>query len=185
MIVIGITGTIGAGKGTVVDYLVKNYGFQHYSVREFITEEIKHRGLPVNRDTMTQVSNDLRSQHGASYTVDELYRRAVSSGQDSIIESVRTLGEVEVLRKHGAALLAVDADTRLRYERVSKRASETDRISYEKFLSDEARESTSSNPAEQNLPECIKQADFLLTNNGSIEDLSRQVDEAINKITTR
>ena len=45
MITIGITGTLGAGKGTIVDYLVKNRGFVHYSVRAFITEEIKRRGL--------------------------------------------------------------------------------------------------------------------------------------------
>ena len=33
MIIIGITGTLGAGKGTIVDYLVKQKGFVHYSVR--------------------------------------------------------------------------------------------------------------------------------------------------------
>lgn len=40
MIIIGITGTLGAGKGTVVEYL-KTKGFKHFSVREFLTQEIK------------------------------------------------------------------------------------------------------------------------------------------------
>ena len=44
MIIIGITGTLGAGKGTIVDYLCKKRGFLHYSVREFLVEEIKNRG---------------------------------------------------------------------------------------------------------------------------------------------
>ena len=43
MITIGITGTLGAGKGTIVDYLIKNRGFVLYSVRSFITEEINRR----------------------------------------------------------------------------------------------------------------------------------------------
>ena len=43
MIVIGITGTLGAGKGTIVDYLVKNKGFNHFSVRSFIAQEIQNR----------------------------------------------------------------------------------------------------------------------------------------------
>ena len=33
-IIIGITGTLGAGKGTVVEYLKKK-SFKHYSVRSF------------------------------------------------------------------------------------------------------------------------------------------------------
>ncbi len=57
--IIGITGTSGAGKGTVVDYLLKK-GFKHYSVRDFLTEEILKRGLEPNRDNMIFVANELR-----------------------------------------------------------------------------------------------------------------------------
>ncbi len=32
MIIIGITGTLGAGKGTIVDYLVKEKGLKNVSV---------------------------------------------------------------------------------------------------------------------------------------------------------
>ncbi|HEX3095769.1 MAG TPA: AAA family ATPase, partial [Patescibacteria group bacterium] len=46
MIIIGITGTAGSGKGTVVEYLVSKYGFKHYSARGFITEELVRRNLP-------------------------------------------------------------------------------------------------------------------------------------------
>lgn len=40
MQIIGITGTLGAGKGTVVDYLVKNKGFNHFSVGDYLIDEI-------------------------------------------------------------------------------------------------------------------------------------------------
>ena len=63
MIIIGITGTLGAGKGTIVDYMVNNLNFVHYSVRGFISEEIKRRGLEVNRDNLTAVANDLRASN--------------------------------------------------------------------------------------------------------------------------
>ena len=45
MIIIGITGTLGAGKGTIVDYLCKKRGFLHYSVREFLEEAFSYVGL--------------------------------------------------------------------------------------------------------------------------------------------
>ena len=74
--IIGITGTLGAGKGTVVDYLVQTHGFKHYSARAFITEEIKKRGLPIDRDSMVLVANDLRTKHTSSFILEELYNQA-------------------------------------------------------------------------------------------------------------
>jgi len=61
--IIGITGTDGGGKGTVVEYLVEKKGFVHCSARALWVDEIKKRGLEVNRANMRIVANDLRAKH--------------------------------------------------------------------------------------------------------------------------
>ena len=172
MIVIGITGTLGAGKGTLVNFLCKEMGYLHFSVRALVTEHILDRGMEVNRDSMVVVANELREQHSPSYLVEVLYERARRSGRNCVIESIRTPGEVEALRRKGHFyLFAVDARPELRYQRIRRRNSETDHITYEIFLENEAREMASEDPNKQNLQKCISMADHLFMNNKTISHL--------------
>ena len=184
MITIGITGTLVAGKGTIVDFLVNRCGFVHYSVRAFLIEEIKRRGMPVNRDSMTSVGNDLRANHSPSYIVEQLYAQAQQTGRNCIIESVRTQGEVEALRgKPNFYLFAVDADPKIRYERIVLRGSETDHVSFDTFLANEQREMSSTDPNKKNLGACIRQADYQFDNGGTIDELHRQVEMVLRTIS--
>ena len=182
MKIIGITGTLGAGKGTIVDYLVQHYGFKHYSVRGYLTEEAKRRGLEINRDTFVEVANDLRAKHSPSFITDELYKQAEADGANAIIESIRTPGEVESLRKNKHFLLfAVDADPKIRYERIVGRNSETDHVTFETFLENERREMSSTDPNHQNVGRCMELADRVFQNDGDFDDLYRQIEYALSE----
>ncbi len=183
MLTIGVTGTLGAGKGAIVEYLVKYEGFRHFSVRMFVSEEIMKRGLEVNRDSMVLVANDLRKKNSPSYIIDQLYIQAETSGKDSVIESIRTPGEVMSLREKGNFyLFAVDAPAEIRYERIRKRQSETDDISFATFMRNELREMQSSNPNEQNVARCMQMADVTFINNGTIEQLNNKVNIELQRI---
>jgi len=177
MKIIGITGTIGAGKGTIVSYLVNHYGYLHYSVRDYLIEKARAQNLPLNRDIYVKIANELRDMHSPSFIIDELYKEAAKNGKNAIIESIRTPGEIASLRaKESFSLWAVDADPKIRYERIVARQSETDAISYDVFLANEQREMNSEDPTKQNLAACIKQADVLFLNNEDIETLFRRIE---------
>lgn len=183
MVVIGITGTLGAGKGTIVEFLKKKYGFSHYSVRDYLIEEIKKRKLKVDRDSMTMVANELRAKHSPSYIIDQLYLKAISENKNCIIESIRTPGEINSLKqKSSFFLFAVDADPKIRYERITLRKSDTDSIDFKTFLANEAREMNTSDPNKQNLSKCISMADFVYNNDGDIDSLNNSIEKTLTNI---
>ncbi len=180
--IIGVTGTNGAGKGTVVDYLVQK-GFHHYSVRTELIEEIKRRGLAVDRPNMRIVANDLRQGSVPEYFDQLFFADAKEKGyQNFLIESVRVVKSAEWLKDHGAILMAVDADRHVRYERSVLRGSETDKIDFATWVAQEEREWNNEAAYDMNVPAVIQMADYTLTNNGTPEELHKQIDEVLAKL---
>ena len=167
---------MGAGKGTIVNYFVNNHGFKHFSVRKYLSDKLDEYGLFVNRKNMVDLGNKLRADNHPAYIVEQLYLLAKESGGNCVIESIRTPGEVKFLKQFSFYLLAVDADVRKRYDRVVGRGSVTDMVSFDGFIADEKREMGSSDPNKQNIGECIRLADMIFYNSGSVDDLHGQLD---------
>ena len=186
--ILGITGTIGAGKGAVVDYLVKEKGFTHYSVREAITEEILKRGLPVNRPNLNEVATDLRRAHGPAHFPNFFHTQAKEAGiEHFIIESIRNPKEAELIKEQGGFILVVDADEHARYERVKGRGSETDNITFQEFQAQEAREmrtEDAADPSYMDISAVMRMADATIMNDGTLAELHAKIDEALAKLAT-
>ncbi|HVU79981.1 MAG TPA: AAA family ATPase [Candidatus Paceibacterota bacterium] len=179
--IIGIAGTLGAGKGTVVEYLKKK-GFRHYSSSGVIRDEILSRGMAVDRDSMNAVGNDLRQKNGSGYLVAFNMGRASKEEGNSVLEAIQSLGEAEEIRKNGGVLWAVDADPQIRYARIQERKSEKDQVTFEKFIEQEKLETESNDYNKQNIGAVMAMADTVFINNSTPEELFAQVEEALQKI---
>lgn len=176
---IGVTGTNGAGKGAVVEYLVGSKGYSRYSARTVILEEVRARHLPETRANMREVANDLRRIHGAAYVIEQLYEMAKDDA-NAVVESIRTIGEAEFLKEHRAFIIAVDADRKLRYERVAnKEGFELTHMSFEDFCTIEDREMASSESWDMNVFGVMQLADARIMNDGSPEELHAEIDQAV------
>lgn len=174
--IIGITGTIGAGKDTLMELLKNEYGFKHFSVRGYLTEKLQEEGEEVTRTNMTNLANRLREANHPAFLAEELFNIAKQAGGNAVIESIRTPGEIEFLKDHADfKLFAVDADPNLRYERVRDRMSVTDRIDFNTFMAEEQREMSNSDPHMQNIAACIRVADYKFRNNASVEMMYKKV----------
>lgn len=180
--IVGITGTDGSGKGSVVSCLVEKHGFTHYSVRDSIVREIERLGLPVDRNQMRLTGNALRAKLGNEAMVRIAYERARDENKSNIvIESIRVPAEVDFLRSVQGILLAVDADVQLRYQRVQTRRSVSDHVTFDQFKEQEAAEMVNSDPSAQQKAKVIAMSDYTIMNDGTMEELHKAVDEFIKK----
>lgn len=182
--IIGITGTLGAGKGTVVEYL-KTKGFKHFAVSDtFLVGEAVKRGLTPDRIARRDIANEYRALGPTKLmeAVYEMAKSAIDAGDNVIIEPQHTAGEVAFIQSIGGIEFGVDADLQTRFDRISKRGSEKDNVTFEQFKAEQDFEMQQTDPNKNNLAASLKEADYIFYNNGTQEELFAQVEAALEKI---
>lgn len=168
--IIGLTGKNGAGKGEAANFL-QSLGFHYYSLSDVVREEVASRGLPVTRDNLVVVANELRSNFGANILAKRILQK-LEPAKNYAIDSIRNPAEVEALReREDFTLLAITANPKVRFERMKVRARENDPTTYEGFLAAEAREAESTDPNRQQLNRTEAMADISVPNDGLIAEL--------------
>jgi dephospho-CoA kinase len=170
---IGIVGALGAGKGTVVEYL-KSKGFRHYSASGYLKEVLISRGIEPSRDTYSPLASEIRTANPAGLAKILTERYQADGGGDAIIEALHDVGEAEYIKANGGLLLGIDADVQVRYNRAIARGSEKDQITFEHFQAQIEREENGG--GHHNIRAAMKLADYTIMNNGSIEELQAQIE---------
>ena len=181
-IIIGLIGEKGAGKGTVSEYLIEKYGAVHYGTSKILRRTLEDLHVPITRDNLIKLALVLKEGYGPSIIIDSLIHDMEKNGSNVIIaDGIRMHGDVEPFRKKykkNFFLVYVTANLKLRYERTKKRKEKEgeDKTTFEEFLEEEGK------LTEVSIHEIGRQADFKLNNNGTAEELKRQVDKMMKKI---
>lgn len=147
--IIGLAGTNGSGKDTVGQILAEKYGYLFVSVTEILRAELKRRNLEVNRENLRGLSAEWRRESGqlgvlVDKAVAEFEKTPKKAGV--AIASLRNPGEADRVHELGGTVVWVDADPKIRYDRIQanianrgERAGE-DKKTFEQFLAEEAAE---------------------------------------------
>lgn len=179
MVIIGITGNLGAGKGTVAQYLATKHNFTYLSVRSFFAEEVLKRGQAASRENITAVARALRTEHEPAYAIKELLKRVGRGGRGVVIESIRTVAEAEFLKSQGATLWCINASLETRYKRFIGRALPVDAVPLEQFTENDKKDMDASEPAMQDLPAVCQMADATISSEGTKEELFKEIEKAL------
>jgi dephospho-CoA kinase len=90
---------------------------------------------------------------------------------DAIIDSIRNPQEIQHLRSHPHfVLLALDAPVEVRFARAQNRGRNESAATLQAFIDKENEEMSDTDTAQQ-LKTCIQMADFLVLNDGTLEEL--------------
>ncbi|MFA5125650.1 MAG: AAA family ATPase [archaeon] len=184
---LGIVGLNGSGKDTVAKYLIDNYNFSHEDFGQEIRDELKVLGKNhLDRNEMVLLANERRTKFGFNYWAKRLLAKH-SPTENLVITSIRNPAEIDEIKSSGGVIVEVFAELPTRYartvERVKKDSSaHGDVASFEEFKLKEERELTSTDPAKQQLLKCISSAQYKINNNGSVNELGKQVEDLLEKI---
>jgi len=179
--IIGLTGPNAAGKTEVAQYL-KARGFECHSLSDEIREEAAKRGCEISREVLVEIGNELRGRFGPGVLAERILQR-LEPDRNYVVDSIRNPAEVEALRRRkDFTLLAVQADRKIRFERSRARGREGAAQTLEQFAFEEERELQSKDPASQQLVATQQLADVTLYNNGSLEELHRQLDTLLPRL---
>jgi len=166
MKIIGLTGTNCAGKGEAAEFLKKK-GFAYFSLSDLIRDQLQKKDMEFTRDNLIRTGNLMRKEGGPDILARLVMKKVKSP---AIIDSIRNPKEVEYLQKQkNFILLAIDAPVKTRYIRAKKRGRNESASSLQEFKDKEAEEMTSKEKKQQ-LQNCIKMANHIIINAGSLTD---------------
>jgi dephospho-CoA kinase len=176
-LVIGLAGQIASGKDTVADYVKKKYGGETVSFSQPMRDILNRLYLPVDREHMVKVTKILIDNFGSDILSKTIATEiAKSDKQIFILPNIRREADYEHLKDNpGFILVGLEAEARTRYERLIKRGqNEDDKTkTWEQFQKDAGLFT------EVTIAPLIVKSKIKLDNNGSFEDLYKQVDKLI------
>jgi dephospho-CoA kinase len=185
MLIVGLSGTNGSGKDEAARILVKDFGFGFVNVSEFLRMEARKMKQEPTRENLRAISAKWRRELGVGVLVDmalDYLKRTGKNYPGIVISPMRNSGEAKHLKEIGGKLVWVDAQPRLRFERVTDRGRDAEsHLSYEEFVA--AEEAEMRNAGDENgldMAEVKAMADIVIENNGSVEELKRNLTEKLN-----
>ncbi|MFA5184251.1 MAG: AAA family ATPase [Patescibacteria group bacterium] len=180
-IILGFVGQIASGKDVSKKYLEEKYSASSYRYSTVLRDILKRLYLPVDRNNMQNLSLDLRTRFGGDLLARVIIEDVAGDQNEIVIvDGVRRLEDVTSLTKKFPDLyiISIDASPEIRYNRVIKRnenIGDRDKT-FEQFIQDGQAE------AEREITTVMAAAQYRLDNNGTLEELYRQLDQIITAI---
>jgi dephospho-CoA kinase len=177
--VIGAIGQNGSGKDEVLKYLRAKHNVPFLSTGDAVREIAAKEGVEQTRENLGKISDSYFREFGKGCFVRLLADKIRQNGWEIAgISGIRSLDDVSILKgifdKDFILIHVYISDPHVRYSRMTRRGADRDPHSYDAFLrQDKAEEELFS------LKEAEHRADYSISNDGTLDDLHREIDRLI------
>jgi len=172
MKIICITGMPLAGK-TLAASFAKEKGIEVISMGEKIRKMMEK----LNVKDVGNFIIEIREKYGKDIIARECEEDIKKAKDFVIVEGIRSIEEVEYFRKFGEVyILAIHSSVKKRYERAIKRKRNDDPKNFEEFKERDLRE------LKIGVGNVIALADYMIINEGSIEELRENILKTVDDI---
>jgi dephospho-CoA kinase len=145
--IVGVAGTNASGKDTLGELRASIQNAKFVSLSDIIRRGLDERGLPHERENLNGLSREWRTQDGegilATKTIDLYKSEKAKKGYEGLtLTSIRTPEEAQAIKDAGGIIIWIDADRKIRYDRIQKRAlgRPEDQKTFEQFVAEEDAE---------------------------------------------
>ncbi|MEM1556683.1 MAG: AAA family ATPase [Candidatus Bathyarchaeia archaeon] len=176
--IIGIAGMPGAGKDTAKE-IISRYGFPVIVMGDEVRAEAARRNLEPTSENLGRLMLEIRAKEGPEAVAKRCLRKIRELSADVIVvNGLRNPEEVELFKKEFPSfkVIAIHASPKTRFERLLRRGRSDDPKDWETFCSRDRRE------LGVGLGNVIATADFVIINEGTIEELEREIKKVIKVI---
>ncbi len=176
-LILGITGEIASGKGTIAKHTAAEYGANTRRFSTILRDLLDRVYVQQTRENIANISTALRKTFGEDLLAKAMYHDTQNDQHEIVVvDGVRRLADITfLLELPHFKLIYVEADMQIRYERIIKRGENTDDLSktFEEFKRDHELET------ELQIKDLKNYANYIINNDGVYADLYKQVDEII------
>ena len=170
-LIVCLTGMPGAGKSTIADGL-KSKGFDKITMGDAVREEAARRNIEPTGANLGKLMLELRDKNGPG-AVAVLIKDQIANSKSNVIliDGLRSIAEVEVLKKFGMVkILAIHASSDTRFKFLSGRGRSDAPNDRQDFVKRDSRE------IGVGMSESIALADETISNNNLT--ISQLIDSA-------
>lgn len=178
--IIGLVGMMASGKGEIVKIL-EDRGFKYVRLSSMVREEAARLGLSEDRSVLQDIGNRMRAEGGVGVLAQRAMEKIELEGGDWVVDGVRNDGEVAFLQSKGVTIVAVEVGREILIERLLSRFREGDATEQAEIEAKLDREWGIGEPPDgQQVGKCMQKADFVIKNEGTLQELQDNVINLLN-----